>query len=296
MPAVRGVGELARFGGHVTGFAATNFLVRNVDKVLVARLSGASAAGLYDRSYRLMMMPLQSITGPLYRLLEPMMARLWSAPERYRRAFLLACRAVVLLTVPGVIVAAVLSERLMPWLLGANWAGAGAIFFWLGLAAVLQPVGNLTGLLFLTSQQSRAMMHWGFVSAITTLIGFAVGAHWGAVGIAASFFWTSLLRLPLLFAWCTRTTPVRAMDLWKVQIEPLIGATICALAAVRLWGGMPFLPLFAVTLVLAYIGAALTSCISRQGRQETIELAQLGAEHLRTMLGRIFPTLRSREA
>ena len=73
-----------------------NFCVRNVDNVLVAHHSGAAVAGLYDRSYRLMMMPLQNINGPLLRLLQPVLSRLRDEPERYRRNFVMATRAVML--------------------------------------------------------------------------------------------------------------------------------------------------------------------------------------------------------
>lgn len=285
-PSLSGIGSLARFGGHMTGFGLLNFCVRNLDDVLVARFAGASAAGLYDRSYRLMMMPLQNINGPINRILQPILARLRDEPARYRRIFALAIRGTMLAIAPGVAVAALLSERLMPWLLGGQWVQAGPIFFWLGLTGLIQPIANLTGLLFITTGRGAAMMRWGVVSAIITIAAFAIGIRWGAVGIAEALFLSMAVRLPLLYRWSTKDTPVSTADLYGAQIEPLIGACAVAWAFREFGGGLPFLPMFAAAAGLAYCAAFLTSCITRGGRDYTFELARFALSHGGALLSR----------
>ncbi|MEG3174737.1 lipopolysaccharide biosynthesis protein [Sphingomonas sp. RB3P16] len=278
-PSLRGIGAMARFGGHITGFGLLNFCVRNLDDVLVARFAGASAAGLYDRSYRLMMMPLQNINGPISRILQPILARLRSEPARYRRIFGLAMRGTMLAVAPGVAVAALLSERLMPWLLGGQWKDAGPIFFWLGLAGLIQPIANLTGLLFITTGRGAAMMRWGFISAVVTIVSFAIGIQWGAVGVAQALFVSLLVRLPFLYHWSAADTPVPVRDMYGAQIEPLIGACVVG-ALFRAFGGtLPFFPMFAAAVALAYPAAFLTSFISRSGRGYTKELMRFAIGH-----------------
>ncbi len=285
-PSLRGIGAIARFGGHITGFSLLNFCVRNLDDVLVARFSGASAAGLYDRSYRLMMMPLQNINGPINRILQPILSRLRDEPARYRRIFALATRATILAIAPGVAVAALLSERLMPWLLGGQWVKAGPIFFWLGLTGLIQPIANLTGLLFITTGRGVAMIRWGVVSAVITIVAFAIGIRWGAVGIAEALFFSMAVRLPLLYRWSTADTPVLQADLYGAQIEPLIGACAVAIVAREFGAGLPFVPLFAGAVVMAYAAAFLTSCLTRTGRDYTLELTRFAFAHSASMLAR----------
>jgi PST family polysaccharide transporter len=160
----------------------------------------------------------------------------------------------------------------MPWLLGTQWGQAGPIFFWLGLVGLLQPVSNLTGVLFVSSGRSRAMLKWGAVSAVVTLVAFAIGLRWGAVGIAAALFWSLTLRIPFLFWWCTRGNAVRQSDLYASQIEPLGGPLVIAIAA-ALWGGrVPFTALLLGSLLLAYPAALLTSCITPGGRRIMMDL------------------------
>lgn len=285
-PHLRGIGELARFGGHVTGFSLLNFCVRNLDDVLVARFAGASAAGLYDRSYKLMMMPIQNINGPISRLLQPILSRLQGEPERYRRVYGLAIRGTMLAIAPGVAVMALTSDRFMPWLLGAQWSGAGPIFFWLGLTGLIQPISNLTGLLFITTGRGKALVRWGVVSAVVTIVAFAIGIRGGAIGIAQALFWSALIRLPLLYRWSCADTPVPARDLYAAQIEPLIGACAVPLLIGVAGASLPFLPMFLASVALAYPAALLTSCLTHGGRARTIDLLRFAIRHAMQMLPR----------
>src|SRR5690606_11395460 len=101
------------------------------------------------RSYRLMMFPLQNINTPLSRVMLPILSRLHDEDARFRRSYLTALRAILILSTPGIAVAGATSDRLVPLLLGEQWAQAAPIFLWLSLAALVQPLSNTTGWLFI---------------------------------------------------------------------------------------------------------------------------------------------------
>ncbi len=279
MPSIAAARPFMNFGANLTGSTLMGFLVRNADTVFVARFHGSAVAGLYDRSYKLMLMPVQNINAPVNKLLQPALARLRDDPEQYRRIFNLGQRAVMFVSAPGVAVAAIMSDRLMVWLLGPQWEAAGPIFFWLGLCGLMQPIANLTGLLFITTDRAKQMFHWGIFSAILTLGGFAIAAPYGAEAVAASLFITSLLRCPILYIWASASTPVTATDVFAAQIEPVIGAVAVALAARHFGQGVQFLPLFLGTACLAYLAAFVTSHLTRDGRQWTWELARFAIDN-----------------
>lgn len=261
-----GTGQMARFGGNLTGFNLINYVGRNVDSVLIAKFAGSVALGLYDRSYKLMMLPLQTINGPLGRLMLPILSRLRDEPERYRRTFLLAVRAILLLATPGIVVAVTLSDRLMILLLGDTWAAAGPIFFWLGLASLLQPVANATGWLFISNGRGRDMFRWGIVSTLTTLIAVFVGLRWGVEGVAMSLFIVLLLRTPLLNAYSVRETSVRARDLYLIMVEPALGGIAAVLLVQAIAGLMSTPILLCVAMPLAYALGLLAHMLTAPGR------------------------------
>jgi PST family polysaccharide transporter len=254
-----------RFGGGLTGFNLANFVSRNADTVLIARVAGAQQLGLYDRSYQFMMLPLSSINAPLTRVMLPVLAQLRHAPQRHRRAFLRSTYGILLLTTPGIAVMIATSARLVAILLGPHWTAAAPIFFWLSLTALLQPVANVTGWLFITSGRSGAMMRWGIVSGIVTVVGFAIGIHWAAVGVAASLFVTTAFRLPFLFSYCTGGTEVTFRDLVKAQCV----SVACAGAIV---GGLALLPpvssIWSLVAVLAgaYVASVPIFAVAAEGR------------------------------
>ena len=261
-----GTREMLKFGAGITGFDVLNFFSRNLDNVLIARFSGAAALGLYDRAYRLMMFPLQNINAPLSQLMLPMLAQLRDEPERFRRAYLLAVRAIQLIVIPGIAVALATSDRIIPLLLGPQWKGASPIFFWLALAGLLQPLGNATGWLFITSGRTGAMAKWGLFSSVCSVTGFAIGIQWGAVGVAASVFFDFALRSPLLYFWCVRGTPVRSSDLYLTMGSAMVCAGAAWLITKLLGQLLPIAPLLCLALPLSYLSAVAIHALTPTGR------------------------------
>jgi PST family polysaccharide transporter len=286
-PRWRGAGDMLRFGGHITGFNLVNFFVRNADNVLIAKFAGASALGLYDRSYKLMMLPIHSINAPVSRLLLPLLSRLRDDPARYRRTYLLALRMVLLASVPGIAIVTALSDRVMPFLLGERWAATAPIFFWLGLTGLVQPVANLNGVLFMSAGRTKVMAQIGLASAFVTLIGFAIGLRWGAEGVAASLFVTVIIRLPFLFVLAARGTSVSALDLTRAQVEPLVGAGIAVAAALVLSPHLELVPLLIVTIPLSYTLSLASSSVTPDGRELTIAMLKIAGDVLRSVSAKL---------
>lgn len=280
-----GMSQIFKFGGGVTGFNIVNYAVRNADTILIARFSSAAALGLYTQSYKLMMAPMLAINGPLGRVMMPILSRLNGQAERYRTAFLSVVTLLMLALTPGLAVVAAKSAIIVPFLLGQQWAAASPIFFWLSLTGLIQPLANATGWLFLSSGRTGAMFSWGIVSAVITLVGFAVGIRWGAEGIAAALFWTALLRMPPLLIWCVRGTPVSAFDLFRVIAEPLATTLIVFMVIVPLFAGLsPFWSLAASSILAYAVGVALTS-VTPSGRAVLMRI--LG--QTTRMLARLMP-------
>ena len=85
---VEGAREMLRFGGNLTGFNLVNFFARNLDNVLIGRFNGEVSLGLYDRAYKLLLLPLNQITTPLARVALPLLAKLRGDETGYTNAFL----------------------------------------------------------------------------------------------------------------------------------------------------------------------------------------------------------------
>lgn len=263
---LKGSGALLRFGGSLTGFSVVNFVSRNADNILIGRVWGASPLGLYDRSYRLMVFPIQAINSPLSKVMIPLLSRIREEPQAYRRLYLTCLRAITIATFPAIAVAAATSDRLIPLLLGDRWAAAAPIFYWLSLSAFFQPIGNSTGWIYISQGRGRDLLWVGTLSAIVTLIAFAIGVRWGAVGVAAAYFFSTGFRIPFLVAWTARGSPISAKDMYFATAPSLIAAAVSWLATRQLSSHLDTVPLIATALALSFALGLIANALSPGGR------------------------------
>jgi polysaccharide transporter, PST family len=264
--AFREARPMVKFGVHVTGFTLLNFLTRNLDNVLVARAWGVSAAGLYDRSYKLMMFPIQNINAPLGRVMLPLLSRLSTHDARYRRAYVTALRAISFATVPGIMVAAASSDWLVPFLLGAQWSEATPIFFWLSLAALPQPSSNAAGWLFLSRGRGAALLKWGLLASAVIIPAFIVGLPWGAVGVARAYCVAQAVLAVCLYAFSVRGTPVRATDFYAALLPCLGGGGVAWILSAQFPEPVHPLRTLMALLVVAYLCSLAFQATTAEGR------------------------------
>jgi PST family polysaccharide transporter len=218
--------QMVRLGAGFTGFYIFHFIARNLDNVLIGRVWGEVALGLYDRAYKFLLFPLIQINIPLDRVMLPMLARLRSDDERYRSAYLHAANQLLLVTQPGIAFAIATADIFIPALLGKQWSPSAPIFQWLGVAALLQPITATTNWLFISQGKGSAYARFGAFNAAMSSIAFCVGLPWGPVGVAAAYSISQvLLRSPVMWWMATKTGPVSLRDVYRT-------ATTHALASV----------------------------------------------------------------
>jgi len=139
-------------------------------------------------------------------------------------------QAVMLITMPFITVAIMSADHLVLFVLGSQWTGASKIIFFLGIAALFQPVINTAGWLFLSQGRAKEMAKWSLINAPISVVSILCGFPWGAVGIAASYSLTRVIVVnPLMYWFVGRSGPVRAGDFYR-HLAPFVSATIGAAA------------------------------------------------------------------
>jgi PST family polysaccharide transporter len=212
------VRDLLRLGAGLSTFTLSNFFARNADNVMIGRWVGAVELGFYDRAYKLLLFPLQQINNPIGRVMVPVLAKLSDEPHRYRHAYRRTLRLMLLFTVPGVAFMLMLAQPLIVLLMGERWAPAAAIFTWLAIAALHQPMSATFGWLFISQKRGGDFGRWGIFNMVTSVAAFAIGLPWGAIGVAAAYALSDvLIRMPVLWWWVGRSGPVRHRDLLEIM-------------------------------------------------------------------------------
>ena len=226
-----GARSMLTFGGQVTGYSIINYLSKNLDNLLIGKFWGAQNLGLFSKAGQLVALPSEQIDEPLATVAVPVLSRLEDSPERYRRVYFRMLEKVVLLTMPPITLLIVSSDWIVQFVLGSQWTAASRIVFFLGIAALLQPVLNTMGWLFLSQGRSREMLQWSMIAAPVSIASILCGLPWGAVGVAASYSLSRVVVVnPLVYWLMGRSGPVRTKDLYG-HLAPFLLASVGAFLA-----------------------------------------------------------------
>ena len=258
-PDLRHVRELASFSGPLTGYQVLNFVSRNADDVLIGRVLGAEALGYYTMAYRVMMYPLQKVSGIVGRVSFPAFALMQDDRARIRRSYLKAVQYIALLTFPMMAAAMVAAPELVDVLFGPGWAPVAPLIVVLSLAGISGSIGTTVGSLFLATGRSDLMLRWEIVASFCYVAAIALGLPWGLMGVAIAYTAMALILWPISHSLANRLIDLRTIDLFGALVAPAVLAAglAASLAALKLiWG--PVEPAAQVMFLAACAAAGLT--------------------------------------
>jgi PST family polysaccharide transporter len=214
-----GVRSMIAFGGNFTAFSILNYFARNFDKVLIGWHWGGQQLGFYAKAYQFLLLPINHINAPMTMVAIPGLSRLQNEPERFRSFYLKALSLSTFLTMPFAIALIVLTEEFVDLLLGPQWVETIPIFRFLAISALVQPICNTTGWVYLSTGRANRMLKWGVVYSVFIIFSFWVGLPFGARGVALSYAIATLLQtIPALW-YAMRGTSITLIDLFHTIKE-----------------------------------------------------------------------------
>ena len=260
LPSFRGEAlSMLRFGGNITVSNVAQYLNTVFDNVLVGYWLGAVLLGIYDRAWKLVVMPLGQLMAPLNRVAVPALSRLADNPERYQNAFGQMFRLLLLISLPGLVIGVLTAEPLIRILFGVKWQAVGPVFFWLCLGSMLTPLNTAIFWLFVSQGRARDQMIYGTAAALINMTTYVIGIHWGLLGVArTSAIVAFVVTSPVLVLAACRKGPIDTRFVWT-SLYPAILATVAAAAALELYAwfvGVTGLMDLVALAILAY-GASL---------------------------------------
>lgn len=272
---------MLRFGGNITAFRVMNFFSHNTDSILLGRYDGEFALGLYNRAFKITLLPFTQLCVPFTKVAIPLLSRSQDRPEFYRNAYSRMLEALLLLLYPGLIFLLVNARTVVLLALGPHWAGVAPIFQYLGIDAFVAPLAYSMGWLFVSQGRTRELRDWSVPTSILFIVAFVIGLRWGAQGIAAGYATAAVGEMSFLWRIATRAGPLRGRDFWRLLLPFVFAAALTAAAsagAARIlpsgWRGL--LP----SLLVCYLGFPIALALLPRGRCLLRDLARQGTARL----------------
>ena len=227
LPSWRAFVELMNFGAGFTAARVANFMANQGDNLVVGRVLGPQALGIYTRAYQLMAVPTTLFGDVLDRVLFPTMAKVQNDPPRLAGAYLQAVASIALVMLPIGVVMTVLAPEVVVTLLGPKWVEVIPPFqvFAIGLLfrtsyKMSDSISRATGAVY-----RRAWRQAIYASLV--FVGAWVGSRWGVTGVSIGVL-ASLLINFFLMADLSLTV---AHTTWRRFIEAHVPAMLTALLA-----------------------------------------------------------------
>lgn len=261
------------FGLHSVAANVADFLSKNLAVLIVGWLISVSAAGHYAMAYQIVRVPELIISGPLYLTIFVAVAR-WG--DNHSGAVPLALRGLrglVTLLAPLFCGMAVVSGLAVHLVLGSAWTATGPILALLAPAGFFLCSFSFIGAIMLGLGRSDQQFRLIALSGSLLVVGTLVGAHFGAMGVAAGMSIGASLALPAYVRALSTQLQASAATIARVTLPPILASAFMGLLvfAVRSHMGSlnPFLQLASLVALgaCAYV-LALAALSGEQLRQD----------------------------
>jgi O-antigen/teichoic acid export membrane protein len=220
--------SLLNYGLSVTYTRVLWHLYMNVDKIIVGKLLGAQAVGVYDVSRSLVSLPTSQITGLVTSVASPVFARVQNDVERLGAVLLRFTGGLTYLTAPALLGIAATAPELVSVFLGPKWVAAVLPMQALCVSElVAATVSNLQAQVLISTGRVNELVRFTSLCAVVMPLALGVGA-WqaGLVGTALAWACVYPLLSVLLVRKALRACGLKAGQLWRVMRQPLFGALL----------------------------------------------------------------------
>jgi O-antigen/teichoic acid export membrane protein len=222
MPHWRGeIRSMLHFGGTLTFNGLLAYVSYNADKVLIGRLWGADAIGLYGRAYQLVSIPTDNLNASVGEVAFSALSRLQDDPTHLKSYFLKGFSLVLGFTLPATIGCALFADDVVLVLLGPKWGDAAAIVRLLAPTIAIFAIINPLGWLVYSLGLVRRCLKIALVFAPIMITGCVIGSPYGPKGVA--FAYSAVLTLWVIphIIWCLHGTAISLRDVLLAVSRPL---------------------------------------------------------------------------
>ena len=152
-------------------FNIINYFSRNLDKLLIGRYLPMSLLGYYEKSYRLMMLPLQNITYVITPVMHPVLSDFQNDIERLSTSYEKIVRLLAYIGFPLSILFLYSSKEITLIIFGDKWMPSVETLKILSLTIGIQMILSSSGAIYQAAGDTKSLFNCGLFSSITNVAG-----------------------------------------------------------------------------------------------------------------------------
>lgn len=219
--------ELFKFSKWMILNNILRFLTMRGPELILGRLIGPRAVGLFAVGYEIGTLPTSELVAPINRAALPGYSRLKEVEGALLGGYLDVLGLIALIAIPAAVGLAATVEILVPVLLGENWLDAIPVMRYLALAGAIGVLMTNNSAVYMALGKPQ-LITWLSLLKLSLLIpGMFAGAAWdGVTGVAAMYTLVEVLMLVPNLVVLSRTLGVKAAAYAAVIYRPVTGAVL----------------------------------------------------------------------
>ncbi len=184
------------FGLFQMGERGLSVYSARIDQLIIGRFFGAEILGAYHLAYHLVLFPITRLSPLLNRVAFPVFSSRQDDNAVLRNGYLKLMRAIMAVTAPFFLLAALTAPWLIPLLFGDGWQLAAALIPLMAAIGLLRMAGNPSGNIVLAKGRARLVFLWNLGTAIINTFVFLAGAQYSVFAL----LWMYLAANTVYFA------------------------------------------------------------------------------------------------
>lgn len=168
-------------------FSFCNYFSRNLDKLIIGKYFSLTQLGYYEKSYHLMVLPLQNVTFVIEPVLHPILSSLQDSPRELCHKNRKLAVTIANVSFPIGLILYFCSGEIIKIIYGSQWEAAIPVFRILALSLPLQMILSTSGAIYQAAGKTNHMFYNGIANTLSTVVGFVIAASY--IGTLESMAW-----------------------------------------------------------------------------------------------------------
>lgn len=276
-PQWRHIRDALRFGSHLLLAELINAMQRNLDALLVGKLLGASALGVYSLAFRLPDLVIRSFNQVTGTVLHPVLSQINKDMAGLRVYYTASLRYVALFTFPAGVIIALCADPLVRVLYTPAWYGMIQPMQYLAIALALLTVDFVPGLVYKAINKPEYLL---YVSLMKLPVFFGVlifAARYGVEGVSLAQIGLSLFYILPNYLIVRAKIGVTLVETLHALWPATVVCLVAAVAGAALLAVVPGAPLVRLLAVAIGMGAAALGAMHVAAPETTRQIGKLFA-------------------
>lgn len=188
--------SIKSFSSFLTLNSIANYMVRNIDYILIGKFFPAEILGQYVIAYKLLLFPLKTVSSKIYAVMLPVLSKNISNPTLFKRLYFGMTGFISFIVLPFTGVIALGAWYWVPIIFPPEYMYLEEMIVILSIVGAIQALISPTGGLYLLKNDTKKMFVNSIWAAVIIGLAFGISCFYGDIRIVLltyAFTWVGLI-------------------------------------------------------------------------------------------------------